>query len=274
VDQDGYDDVMVGAILDSANGFAGGKVYLLSGKNGSEIFTVVGSKATGFLGLAVDRVGDVDGDRVSDFVVAGAGAPPFNTPSRVLSGKDGSILLSFDTLLAPNNGWICGAGDVNGDGCADLIVGEPQDNRIAFAAGRVRVLSIKKLSLTTTTPSVSISSGGTQDLRIDAGAEHAGSAYLVLGSMSGTKPEIGLGAFTLDLHPDTYTFFTLQQPNPLIPNALGVLDGSGKATAAFALPGRLISPAEHGRLLHHAFVLFGPAGITFTSNPLPVRLSE
>lgn len=43
-----------------------------------------------FLGLAVDQVGDVNGDDIPDIVVAAAGAPPFHAPSAIVSGSDGS----------------------------------------------------------------------------------------------------------------------------------------------------------------------------------------
>jgi hypothetical protein len=265
---------LVGAILDSVNGFASGKVYLISGRDGSEISSFIGDRAASFFGLAVDQIGDVNGDRVPDFLMAAAGSAPFNAPSTIYSGADYSILLTIDTLLSPNNGWISGAGDVNGDGYADLIVGEPQFDTHVESAGRVRVLSVKRLFLTADTSVVSITSGGTHTLRIDAGPENAGHAYLMLGFFSGTSPGIDLGNLTLALNPDAYTLFTLRQPNPMIQNSAGILDASGKAIATFVLPGNLISGNESGLLLHHAFVLFGPSGLKLSSNPLPLLLTK
>jgi hypothetical protein len=49
-----------------------------------------GSDELIFLGLAVDQVGDVNGNDIPDIVVAAAGAPPFHAPSAVVSGSDGS----------------------------------------------------------------------------------------------------------------------------------------------------------------------------------------
>jgi hypothetical protein len=72
-------------------------------------------------GVAV-ATGDVDGDRVLDVVTgAGPGAGPH---VRVLSGADGRELHSFMAYDAAFRGGVyVAAGDVNGDGRADIITG-------------------------------------------------------------------------------------------------------------------------------------------------------
>src|SRR5437667_33180 len=75
-----------------------------------------------FRGGVSVAVGDVNGDGFAD-VIAGAG-PGGGPHVKVFSGKDGSLLQSF---MAYDPGFTGGvsvaAGDVNGDGKADVITG-------------------------------------------------------------------------------------------------------------------------------------------------------
>ncbi len=92
----------------------------------SELFQVSGATAFDVFGAAIASVGDINGDGVSDFV---GGAPRTNANSigfaAVLSGVDGSTLLSFNGVNAGDNFGIsvAGIGDVNGDAIPDIVVG-------------------------------------------------------------------------------------------------------------------------------------------------------
>lgn len=85
--------------------------------------TFDGSSAGDQFGFAVAAAGDVDRDGVPDLI---AGAPRAGTAS-VFSGKSGELLFRFRTGDAGDAfGYsVAGAGDVNGDAQADLLVGAP-----------------------------------------------------------------------------------------------------------------------------------------------------
>ena len=88
----------------------------------------------------VSDAGDVNGDGVADLIV-GAGLDStngtFRGSARVLSGVDGSVLHDFegDTVGDLFGTSVSGAGDVNGDGFADLIVGALFDDNNGFNSG-------------------------------------------------------------------------------------------------------------------------------------------
>jgi hypothetical protein len=67
---------------------------------------------------------------------------------------------------------------------------------------------------------------------------------------------------------------TLAGSGPLV-GALGLLDASGKASAALLLPAGAIAPSLAGLLAHHAFVLLDPStlAVSLTSNAIPTTLT-
>ena len=81
------------------------------------------------------------------------------------------------------------------------------------------------------------------DFTIDLGAAAAGQPYLLLGSFSGTQPGVPLSGGTLPLAPDALLDFTLLNPGPpTLPGSFGLLDGSGRASAALAAPAGALLP--------------------------------
>lgn len=127
-------------------------------------------------------------------------------------------------------------------------------------------------------PRLSVSRGGEHALRLEAGAEHAGQPYLLLGSFSGTAPGFSLPQLTVPLRFDAYTRFGLNAPNTAPMHASqGVLDADGHALASFALPANS-DPALVGLTVHHAFLVFddviGPEHVVFVSNATPLELVD
>lgn len=134
---DGYADIAVGAVKYAINGSnKGGAIFVFYGGPGglgSQPDWVFGWETSGAeLGAAIAGVGDVNGDGYDDLV---AGAPGCSNPQP----KEGCVLVFYgavaglgstpDQLLELNQRdaylgtAVDGAGDVNGDGYADVIVG-------------------------------------------------------------------------------------------------------------------------------------------------------
>jgi hypothetical protein len=136
VNNDGFADVIVGASgIDSA--------YVFSGKNGSLLFQ--------FQGHIVGTAGDIDNDGYADVIVGDPDDDPngwINAGSaRVYSGSNGSVLRHFTG--DSDSDWdsfgcsVDGAGDINNDGYADVIVGAEGDSQLAGRAGSAYVYSGK-----------------------------------------------------------------------------------------------------------------------------------
>jgi hypothetical protein len=146
VNKDGVDDLIVGAHTDSTRGTSAGAAYVLSGANGSTLFTFYGDNSLDWLGRSVAGAGDVNGDGYPDLVVGAYGDD--NTgdgagSARVFSGANGAVLYTFDGQAAGDGfGFaVSGAGDVNGDGRADILVGAFQNDSTGNNAGAAYIYS-------------------------------------------------------------------------------------------------------------------------------------
>ena len=146
VNGDGTPDLIIGAPFDPNNGISTGSARVLSGSDGSILYTFYGDSLGDRFGWSVSGGGDVNGDGTPDLIV---GAPRNNNSgdlsgtTRVLSGSDGSVLYNFDGNSSGDSFGqsVSNAGDVNGDGRADVIVGAPLDDNNGIDSGSARVLS-------------------------------------------------------------------------------------------------------------------------------------
>ncbi len=129
VDGDGYADVAVGAQSDVTGGSGAGRLFVFSGADASQLWTLEGQPGDA-LGSAVGTLGDVNHDGVPDLVVGASGAGTFGGgEAYVLSGDDGALLYTLrpgneETADQFGQFFASGAGDINGDGVGDVYVGD------------------------------------------------------------------------------------------------------------------------------------------------------
>ena len=160
VNGDGYDDLIIGAHYADPNGDRGaGETYViyggasapgtggvldLSDLDGTNGFILNGIDGIDYSGRSVSSAGDVNGDGYDDLIIGASSADPngdnqagetyiiyggasapgtggrFNLS--MLNGTNGFILTGIDA--GDRSGWsVSSAGDVNGDGYDDLIIG-------------------------------------------------------------------------------------------------------------------------------------------------------
>ena len=150
VNGDGFDDLIVGAPYGSDGGPDAGEAYVVFGKasgfgtidlttlSAADGFIIQGDAAGGWAGFSVSSVGDVNGDGYDDLIV-GAPYGDDGGEAYVVFGKASGFGTIDLTTLSQTDGFIIqgdvggdeagfsvsSAGDVNGDGFDDLIVGAP-----------------------------------------------------------------------------------------------------------------------------------------------------
>ncbi|MBN2550499.1 MAG: FG-GAP repeat protein [Anaerolineales bacterium] len=155
VNGDGYSDVIVGAAFydNHSQEINEGKVYVYHGSPGGLSTTAAwsyeGNQTDANLGWSAATAGDVNGDNFSDVVV---GAPLYNAPTNnegralVFHGS-GSGLQASPAFTRDGAGEqyrlgieVATAGDVNADGCADVLISEQGASSMGYTGnGQVRL---------------------------------------------------------------------------------------------------------------------------------------
>ncbi len=126
----------------------------LSSLDGSNGFKLTGVAAGDRSGSSVSAAGDVNGDGFDDLIIGAYRAAPngsYSGASYVVFGKAGGFTANLDlSSLDGSNGFkltgvaaddrsgrsVSAAGDVNGDGFADLIIGAPSADPNGNMPGR------------------------------------------------------------------------------------------------------------------------------------------
>jgi len=294
VNKDGYADLIVGARSDDNNGVNSGSARVFSGKDGTSLHTFNGDSPRDFFGVSVAGAGDVNKDGFAD-VIVGANHDDnkglSSGSARVFSGewidstfkgripKTKQILYTFngDTGSDQFGSSVGGAGDVNKDGYADLIVGARSDDNNGADSGSARVLSGKALTLATDIHAFSLAKANTQTLNLDAGPQNKGRLYWVFGSVTGTSPGVDLGSaigpVTIPLNLDRWTDYTIGFANsPVLVNTKGTLDANGKAKAKIT-GGPVNVPRAVGLVFYHAYLVYDANNNFYmASNPVTLLL--
>jgi len=208
VNGDGFADLIIGSpvILDYSKDsvsyvvFGGTNVaengrLTISELDGSNGFAINGVAKLDRLGSSVSGAGDINGDGIDDLIIGAPGGrylyyANYSSKSYVVFGgtdiaMTGSDLLALDgsngfVINGINSGdklgWsVSNAGDINGDGITDLIIGAPE---------------------------------------VDPNGSYSGSTYIVFGGAG-----VGAGG--------SFDLLSLDGSNGFVLNGIGVFDGSG-----------------------------------------------
>jgi hypothetical protein len=144
INSDGTKDFLIGATLyDWVPDYDNGKVYAISGDDGSTIHNFYGTCPEDRFGRSLSGIDDINSDGIPDILISKTDCD--GGPGSVLafSGSDGSLLFQvsgegdgdeFGTSVAA-------AGDVNNDGFPDFVVGAPKNGANGYNAGRAYIYS-------------------------------------------------------------------------------------------------------------------------------------
>lgn len=143
LDGDGVEDLVAGLPGHDGVGADSGRVLVLSGSDGSTIRTHFGATAGDRYGSQVASAGLVDSDLVPDYMVGAEGFGAEKGAVSVYSGATGALIHDMRGFAAGDRlgAGMARAGDVDGDGREDLILGAPGVDELTSESGVVYVVS-------------------------------------------------------------------------------------------------------------------------------------
>ncbi len=243
VNGDGYDDILIGAWRNDDGGSDAGQTYLILGmasgwsmdtdlSNADASF--IGEDAGDYSGCSVAGAGDVNGDGYDDILIGAWGDDDgggFAGQTYLVLGKASGWSMDTNLSKADASFWgedaldwagctVAGAGDVNGDEYADILIGATGDDDGGVNAGQTYLILGKAsgwsmdANLSTANASFwgedtedrsggsvagagDVNGDGYDDILIgaygnDDGGSDAGQTYLILGKASGWSMDVDL----------------------------------------------------------------------------------
>jgi hypothetical protein len=162
---DGFDDMMIGcSALTSGAGHIGA-AWAISGRDGEDLFVLLGPTSSSFLGEGVAGAGDLDGDGHPDVLVSSN-----ETIAHVwaFSGADGSLLQTLTAAPGETNfgNKLAGPGDVNGDGVPDIALTVGGAVPVVSGADGSRIMTLKGIGTTSMCALGDVDGDGRSDIAV------------------------------------------------------------------------------------------------------------
>lgn len=268
---DGIADLLISALNAAPNGAGSGACYVvfgtsggvpavveLSALDGSNGLVLNGAIAGDFAGISVAAAGDVNADGFDDIIVGAYAADPNGASSgrsyvlygtdqafpatvelAMLNGTDGFVL-NGATAVERSGRSVAGAGDVNGDGIDDLVIGALNAAANGVSSGKAYVVFGTAAGFPAAFELSSLD-GSTGFVLSGANADdHAGVSVSSAGDINADGfGDVIIGAATADpagiVTGAAYVVFGSDVPFPPV-LGLGSLDG----TSGFAIHGAML----------------------------------
>jgi len=244
VNNDGFDDFIIGALGNDEGGSNAGQTYLILGKSSGWVLNTSLSDADAsfwgeteynYSGTVVSKAGDVNGDGFGDFIIGAEDNDDGGNDSGqtyLIFGKETGWTMDIDLSNADASFWgesegdqsgggshsLADAGDVNGDGYDDFLIGANMNSEGGSYAGQTYLILGKPTGwgMDTDLSNVDcsflgenpgdylgdavfsagdVNEDGFDDFLIgadgnDEGGNYAGQTYLVLGKSTGWTRDV------------------------------------------------------------------------------------